>query len=713
MANEWDNLHRLYAKRLSSSSRASSQNRNSRKGSVINKNSRNSRDGTLRSRTIKSDFNSSPESTPSTPRTPKASEFEPAVHDSGSNAPKSDSNSVSSYNLIPTYINVQWKPMQSGGSEELTESDIIDPDILKPKKKKKKRKKKKDDEDTEEEVSMDEGGGDSGQSTDQLLGVDERKPGDNDPFAHMEKQVTHGGHKDKWSPAKQEELLKPKNPASVADQVCPVSPIPRFDEDCILTSNSSSSLLSSIIEISSRYETTFPVHLQPKEPENPSNSSPKHDYANIMLFDPPGQSSTDGGTTLPKAPTHKSPKKPFPMTRKRTKSEDLLEMSSSNSSLPNPSSTSSKPSSVATSTSNKPPSGVKKKPIPPQKPSRFLLYDKSSPEKEHPVSDRNASGRARSHSESKCEEDKMAYEHGAEETATDELSEGKHSPSTASSRTNCPSSSMSALDLSSAIKAGRDGREASAEPLNFLKVYGTYSCRTKDQSSLSPPHPSSSSHQLPRSRSVDIPQLDPAVDSHTHQRAVTTSGRRPPPSKPPRDGISRGGLSNVSRKGSSASGGAGGEVNSKETNELMRKLSLRRMKIDEEISVNSTASKFSNPDSSGSGSMAADSLTEIKPDAVMDATSERNSGVSLSSVQSELVVAYHSKALGAGDRDGQVDMTTTRSSNASSNGGSYGVDGPDVTLTSRKDEGSEDHVGSLATYGIMEEFQLGRGSYAP
>lgn len=723
---------------------------------MTGRSSRQSGDGrNARSGNFKRSFTSSQESISSLP------DIYPSKLDSISAVPDEDNSSVPSKSdsyftalgdtVIPAYINVQWNPTSAGS--ELTESDIIDPEMLKPKKKKltKKKKKREEEEDDEEEEE---------EEVEEWVEVEEEKRAEKDeveeeeernhlafedtilasprnqlaledtllatPTSDMSKvndsdhfiKEQHVGHQDDRTTA--DEPATPTN-HGIDDQAPPT--FPRYEECTPL-----SSLPSNSIEISGRYETSFPVHLPAKQEKLVGTSHQK--YANVTIIETPKQSlvSTGGGNTLPKQ-FLKSPKKPIPIQRKMTKStENLLEENSSaaNSAI----------------TISKPPLVGKKKPVPPQKPSK-LTYVHNSPSK-RPLNipgstkGKGLMGRTRSHSSSKSEDGDVVHASGGGESSMlaskprsnthtsveqndEEASEDHHfltspsisaqknmSSSSVSSHTHCPSSSLSALDMMSALKSGRERGLPPGEQTQFGSRVNTSPIQDQP-SSLSFSTSASSCKSLTRSHSSDILMFDPPVDDQSHKRAVTTSGKRRPPLKPPRgNSISRGKMSSVSKKTSVGEAGNGGrgeggeEMTPKGREELMRKLSLRRMRIDEQISSGCNSSMPSNQDDSG---VAASSLTELMPETILEGSYERNSTVSSCSTHSEVVVAYHSKTMAAArGREYPTSIVSTGSSVSSNGVATYSADGPDVTIAQRRErEGEEGEDKTLATQGIIED----------
>ena len=137
--------------------------------------------------------------------------------------------------------------------------------------------------------------------------------------------------------------------------------------------------------------------------------------------------------------------------------------------------------------------------------------------------------------------------------------------------------------------------------------------------------------------------------------------------------------------------------------ELMRKLSLRRLRIEEQI-----ASTDSIPDNSDAISIAPPVTEE---EGVW--SEHHQSHLSSVSSHSEVVVAYHSKKQKEG---GMGTNTPGPSTTQGENTGSYVVDGPSVILRKRGEEGEEGEAGGegskenpLAKYGILED--VDGGSY--
>jgi len=173
------------------------------------------------------------------------------------------------------------------------------------------------------------------------------------------------------------------------------------------------------------------------------------------------------------------------------------------------------------------------------------------------------------------------------------------------------------------------------------------------------------------------------------------------PPKPPRKANS---AANIN----SAGKGAEEDASSKEQEELLRKLSVRRMRIEKQLA-------------------SADTTTHVsgaKPpsDAATESSSDRTSGLSSSSSLSEVVVAYHTRRV-----DGSIGIsgmtaaaasaaaTTVSAGSAVSSGvgggggGAFSViDGPIVGVGVIRHEGDEaegdiPERNNLAKYGIIED----------
>ena len=739
MASEWDALHRLYAKRLSSSS--ASTRKNSFKAAATERGSRHSGDSqaAMRSETFKRSFTSSQESN-SSPETLRGSKsnLKSAIQNADSVPPKSDSYfTANSDTVIPAYINVQWNPVSAGS--ELTEADIIDPEMLKPKKKIMKKEKEKDrddegegveerdevDEVRGEEEEEEEGGEEeeeNGNHTPLLQdalpaypSLEMSKLGESDPFIKE-----HSGHQDNQTLTAAEELATPQNHGLVIDQAPRTGLCPRYEECTLLSAPPASN-----IEIGPRYETSFPVHLPAKQQDNLLGSPPK--YINLTILEDPSSSSvsTGGVNTLTKELLNSS-KKPIPSQRMRTKSTDnLLEETAS---LQSTSLTSVNTVTSSSSVSGKLSCFGKKKPIPPVKPPKFSsANDHSSPSKCPLVlpgsSKKKLSRRFRSHSSSKSDEGDTVSElselaskprsktHTSSEQRGDmEVSVEEHylptsppvsaqknvSLSPVSSKAYFCSSSLSALDMMSALKTNQE------KALSPGKKKMTTDTSGKDQLLFLPPPSTSSakSRSLTRCHTTDVIGIDFPADEHTHKRTVTASGKRPPPPmKPPRGSVSRVKISSVSKKGSlqvaaaSSGAGGGGEVMPpKGTAELLRKLTKRRIRIEEQATSSSKSSRLLNPNPG-----LVDPCTAALGDSY-----ERNSG---HSAHSDVVVAYHVKAMAEGRKDPGMNTAVSMGSNGVASG-NYGMDDPNVTVDQRR---GEEEDGTLASYGVIED--LDGGSY--
>ena len=133
--------------------------------------------------------------------------------------------------------------------------------------------------------------------------------------------------------------------------------------------------------------------------------------------------------------------------------------------------------------------------------------------------------------------------------------------------------------------------------------------------------------------------------------------------------------------------------------ELMRKLSLRRLRIEEQLAA---TNRLASPTTTNSDL----TLKPESPASADNSMSERNSGLSTSSSLSEVVVSYHSRK---GDREGVG--STSGSSNGLSSGG-YGVGEALIRNTVEEEDGEgvgERRDDNLAKYGIIED--VSGGSY--
>ena len=219
-----------------------------------------------------------------------------------------------------------------------------------------------------------------------------------------------------------------------------------------------------------------------------------------------------------------------------------------------------------------------------------------------------------------------------------------------------------------------------------------------------------------------------AAPSGHLEKSGSTSGKTAPPQKPPR--IAGG---HVRVGGPPRPGGVAREEEGtpKGREELMKKLSLRRLRIEEQLSNSSSRSRgiTSPPTTAATPTTSAATPTasqpppppaeaggvaksEATPTNLESVSEERNSGISTSSSLSEVIVAYHAKKSEMGGSSGTY--TSADSSMSSSNGAAMGgasgcgLSAAEVVLrrTGGKDEASGEN---LSKFGIVED--VSGGSY--
>lgn len=696
MADQWDCLHRRYSRRLSSRRQSSAKARSS------GANSAHSLGRGGKSGSFAASFPSSGDSTPSLP--------DESLPGSGLNAGKELSRFDDSFDedaataaanatVVPSYISVERKVSLNPSKAELSESDIVDPEILVPRKK-----------------SLPE----TPVKPSHLHGDALRSPEAPAPVSTAV-QVPRGNASEHQYDNYKPRVLgstPPDSRSKVMDAIVFLAnPTSEYDS-CIRRSGDKGEGISptKTVDISARYETASSHHMitVPQE-TTPSDSS--HEYANVEFGKnlPAGlQAALNKGAALSKgaaaaksSPSPNSAKKPMPIQRKRNQSE-AEEKEAPSKSPPQ----------------NRLNNATPKKPLPPAKPLRLQSNDDSglvqSPEgvvvggvgsdpketREHVAAVMPVLVKTRPHSSSLTEtsasseepEEELSYSLGASKprsyTNVDQRPDLKKREALLPPVSSSPASNLvvfGQLKLDSAplvfSSKPQDSRDAGHAQVKDV---------TPPQSSSRDPQPQRSkvnviTKPLPPSK-ARVHSQPPATASSTSKPAgkntqvsVATKSKATPPPKPSRVGLSRAGSGGVNQSRED-------DTSPKGRSELMRKLSLRRMRIEEQIAGTARTASPSNSDISSN------------PGSTLESLSERNSGLSTSST--EVVVAYHSKKLN-GDGGGEAVVVKSRSV-TSPNGAPAGGGARQVIDEELEEVGGREG-GTLAKFGIIED--ISGGSY--
>lgn len=714
LADQWDGLHRRYSKRLSSRRKSSAKTRSS------GANSSHSLGHGGKSGSFTASFHSSGDSTPSLPDTPNRLDDTEEFDEDGTAADST---------AMPSYISVERKVSVNPSKAELSESDIIDPDILKPRKKSVPEPPFKP----------------SHLHGDALRSAEDPTP---PVSAAVGVPLSSDRHEPQYDNCRPKILgsTPPGSGTKVMDSIMFLSSPPHEYDNCKPRGGDKGkeTTPTKTVDISARYETAFPHHMvtvpQDATPPEPTHDH-DHEYANLDISVsknlPAVLQAVLNKDVSPAKSSSNSPKKPMPIQRKRKSAEEVLtdEKELSVSSISSDSSKSS-PSQNRV---------IPKKPLPPAKPLKLQSSDdiiaissgpvqSSSVAKEGVVTAEvggvSGSGlvstqedavpvvqvRTRSHSSSLVEpadlsvaaEDELSYSLGATKprsyTNVDQRPDLKKQDPL-----------LPPAPLSSNLVVFGQLRHVTADPAHS-KLADFQEPESKVAPQVTVP---TSSHDLqPSHRSkvitvtkplppfktrafsaTQISNLQPAVTvantpkpaEKSTQVYVTTKSKAAPPPKPPRMGLSRAGSGGGYRNEDDAS--------PKGREELMRKLSLRRMRIEEQIAARTaspTSSDNSNPGSSS----------------VLESVSERSSGLSASGSLTEVVVAYHSKKLdGGGELVGGSHAATVTSPDGAAGGRSGSLGRSHVIDEEALQEGSvaREKEETLAKFGIIED--LSGGTY--
>lgn len=728
---------------------------------------------------------------------------------------ESASESTADVTLVPSYINVERKVPQSHNKAELSDSDIIDPEILKPKKKK----------GLPEPPSKPNHHGDNGAAA-----GDETVPLCPETVAaevlKTNAQVSHqydtcgtrlvgatppsfssGGttHPETGAP----QMTRQRSGSNSTQP-------PHYDS-CVHKGVDVTTPPCNKVNISARYETAFLHHMVtvPAKPDqdstaacNPPHEYAKldstHDYANLEFAmaskNLMGQQQSLPNKAVVAAGSSKKspslPKKPVPIQRKQNskseaEDEDVTSLSAS---------------AVAVDANKRPVLGrtisnTPKKPLPPAKPARLLTGDNSGSSVTSASSVALSASAAKENDTSKSKEGNTSpsvkTKGGSTSPSTKPKQGGINIPMVPAAKRLAPLSSSPPTwkprplssdfaELSVEVPSKEDELASSIDSIFPLIKPRSYTCagvrpELRKQPLLPPPPPFPSSGSssglvvvgqiiagcnatpslpslshshhaghtqlegsqtatpttsiLPEPRllpqkpnSASKPMLpsrgkgfgpsvqttDPLVSGAAAANLVTveksvgvsnSTGKITPPPKP-----SRVNLGKISSSVSSASRGNRLEEDTapKDREELMRKLSLRRLRIEEQLASTRITSPTTNPTLLGGGTKSSEAIAE--------SASERNSGLSSSSSLSEVVVAYHARKVegGAGGIGGPGTTSSTTSLGSSETSGSGGcvvTDGPGMIRREVEQEDDSVKKGdeNLVKYGIIED--VGGGSY--
>ena len=711
LANEWDTLHRRYSKRLSSR----------RQSGKMNSSSPHSTANRVRSGSFSPvvSLSSLPDTLPS------GMEQEPENLNSKLHS-KSEM-------MIPTYINVQRKDSNNIQSE-LTDSDMFDPEILKPKKKK----------------SLPPIPISSAPHKDTSVSKPDFKETD------IQMETSDLSH---YATCPLSDTSAPPPETGDSEHKALVLE----EKDSISSSTQNSTPLTKL-NISTRYETASPQCMVYVPNESTTNGVP-HPYANLQFAiankSITGQMSVPGGNISPK----KSPtKKPVPIQRKINKSEEITDEGGNTSTVAD----ADKTSAVNTALG---------KPIPPAKPPKLSAVDPQNPllttaSYLTPATDEECSltERSRSLSDSKgltkgstkglYEEEesgellkavmeaikprsltdvgllpepktdpplipptkfvKQAPHTFSSNTKESKVTEHAQTEDTGNKRVKdvtsdahpvivpvtSPIKSKSTTDIVYPVKP--------AKPANLMlqgKAAGS-SVRTADVTAKSrilhqisqPPFlNTAASNPTTVSHPNTVPHPNTAASPHKTMNTPTPTGKVFP-MKPSHGNIANRTAFQTPTSTRGGSQATDGTEPSKARDELMKKLSLRRMRIEEQLATYDHVTTPSNQNSSTG-------IVVTKPEAIKESpssTSDRTSGISTSSSHSEVVVSYYTKKLEGGGSN-----TTSQGSSNGLTSGSYVVDGPSVIMRRQQGEGGGGKEGenddTLAKYGIIED--VGGGSY--
>ncbi len=784
MAGEWDALHRLYSKRLSTSSSAAAQGRKS-KELFSERISRQLGENVMvgsrpRSGSLKNSFASSLGSNSSAQDTPLARDVRSHSSPAPPRLPAKPGKQYYQEEDVPVYINVHRKP--EGMTDAEDPDDFVDPEFFKSK-----EREETDEGEGSEEVVMQAWSDDGSRAVEcdeeQCRLVDRNDPSTQPSLYELKLQ----GEPNYVNHEKPQQVNW--EVASTGDEGMPTGPTlhaggaggypPGYDE-CTVNSTQYEDGTDQLTACNIDIPRNADSEEEDDEEETETSLRQHHFYKNIPLLIPQGnvqsesskQRGGDGGqddhtqqpsnriysnmvvinqtatpsstgSSPPKQNTVKPAKKPMPIQRKKTKSEDLLEEELASTVVEVSSDLTASielhaaPSGKASVMGS--PSAGKKKPPPPAKPAKLSLYIDGSAKRPMIPTVKKGGGKlgvagsggrddnkdARPHSSSMSDEGEvfLSEEHSLPPTkprsythASVDLKSQRHPPlvlsgavsSTTATATKATSASkLSNASVNSVETDYREAAEVAEEQQSGLKVCGILVSPSEEEPSLcleeecpisedrppsplAPPPPSSSLVQHPATN------LDPEPQNETR---TATKVRNP--FKSPRFGSVK-----KNTASSSKPSGAGASVEEKGPSgrdELMRKLSQRRMKIEEQITVKTGTGSGSSLDSSsmrtsetGSPMLPYDTHSLLSE----DSEGKRSSLISSSSNNSEVVVAYHAKNGGK----------NFHSHASPSNGlAKDNMNASDRGVVQRRDGKASEEDGSLAKYGIIED--VAGGSY--
>lgn len=656
LADQWDDLHRRYSKRLSSRRQSNAKVRSSGANSAHSL-GRGGKSGSFTA-SLPSSGNSSPSlpdvSLPSSRLDTIENTESPQFGDSFD-----EEESAADTTVVPSYISVERKFPVNQSKYELSESDIIDPEILVP-------KKKSVPEPPFKPAHL---------HGDVLPKSVEAPPLSVSSSGTVGVPVSEDPHYDNYKPR----VLGSTPPGSgskVMDSIVFLSsPTPEYD-NCKpkagdkIGGKGGQAAPSKTVDISVRYETAYPRHIVtvPQEVTTPPDSTPHHEYANLEFGKP--------GKNLPQilqavlgeksaAPhTKSSPtasKKPMPIQRKRNQSDpEEKDLPASGS-------------SVATDTAKSPSQNRSnvispRKPVPPVKPPKLqsgsddIATSSSGGPSQSPAAKEGmvtsevggvSSGqegvavavpklaKTRPHSSSLAESIDQLSEGSADDelsvslgttkprryTNVDQRPDLKKQKALASS-SSIPSPNLVVFgqirlppDPAPSTDSGNPSGRAQSKTTSQVSVPTSLHDSQPPQRSkvgvMTKPVPPSKARVLASSAVLNAPK--PLAEKSTQVNVAARSKAAPPP-KPSRA---------VNRANSGGVNQTEEDISPKGHDELMRKLSRRRMRIEEQI-AGTVAGRTTSPANSDN------SVT-------LESASERTSSLSSSSSLSEVVVAYHSK----------------------------------------------------------------------
>lgn len=706
LADQWDGLHRRYGKRLSSRRQSNARARSSGANSAHSLGL-----GGGKSDSFTASFPSSEDSTPSQPDVSlpgpgmdvreALSQFDDLFSE----------DSAVDTTVVPSYISVERKVSVNQSKFELSESDIIDPEILVPKKKSL----------PEPPVKPSHLHGDA------LISPEAPAP----VSAAMQVPRTNASEHqyDNYKP-RVLGTTPPDSESKVMDAIVFLAnPTSEYDNCAARIGNKAAEASptkasptkasptkalptkaspTKTVDISARYETAL-LHHMVSVPQETTPSDSSHEYANVEFGKnlPSGlQAALNKGTAPSKSsPSPNSAKKPIPIQRKRNQFEDEEKEAQPSKSPPK----------------NRLNSVVPKKPLPPVKPLRPQTSNDSissgciqSPEgvvmggvnRSGATADVPIVVKTRPHSSSLTEttasseepEDELSYSLGVTKprsyTNVDQRPDLiKKEPllppatplSSASNLIVFGQSRRSTEPVPPVSSNSRDPRHAQARDVPQVTSPPSSSRDPPQRSKvnvIAKPLPPSKAKVITSSSTSQGGNAQPPATvsgvskppGKSTQVNIATKSKATPPPKPSRAGLSRAG----------SGGGSDDDTSPMGRSELMRKLSQRRMRIEEQIAG---TARTTSPSISDNSSNHGNTLESV---------SERNSGQSSSSSLSEVVVAYHAKKADDSGEVGRSRSVTSPNGAPAGGGRSQAIEELEESST-------------LAKFGIIED--VSGGSY--